>query len=100
MTTRQTLMREPNSLLGRMFDIDSPLTPAAKDKVFLDIDRNTTYIFLMHKKGLLEVQYATTSTGSKSNSYPILKPNREWVAANLIVWLCEIGLDNYNLIFF
>ena len=59
MTTRQTLMREPNSLLGRMFDIDSPLTPAAKDKVFLDIDRNTTYIFLMHKKGLLEVQYAT-----------------------------------------
>ena len=30
MTTRQTLMREPSSVLGRMFDIDSPFQPAAK----------------------------------------------------------------------
>ena len=28
-------MREPNSVLGRMFDIDSPLAPAAIDKVFV-----------------------------------------------------------------
>ncbi len=27
-------MREPNSVLGRMFDVDSPLAPAAIDKVF------------------------------------------------------------------
>ena len=36
-TTRQTLMREPNSVLGRMFDIDSPLAPAAIDKVFVKL---------------------------------------------------------------
>ena len=28
-TSRTTLMREPGSLLGRMFDLDSPLKPAA-----------------------------------------------------------------------
>ncbi len=41
MTTRQTLMRQPSSVLGRMFDIDSPFQPAAKledGAYFLDRD--------------------------------------------------------------
>ena len=39
-TSRQTLMREPGSLLGRMFDIDSPLQPAAMQDGAYFLDRD------------------------------------------------------------
>ena len=47
-TSRQTLMREPGSLLGRMFDIDSPLQPAAMQDgaYFLDRDPKKFEIIL------------------------------------------------------
>ena len=40
-TTRQTLLKEPQSVLGKMFEIDSPLQPAAMLKdgsYFIDRD--------------------------------------------------------------
>lgn len=49
MTSRQTLMREPSSLLGRMFDIDSSLKPAAMlddGAYFLDRDPKKFEIIL------------------------------------------------------